>query len=674
MAKESTLNAVLSHYQAWTDDNEIRLTRKGGWNDVTDAYYGKLPSDWPFTSKTVDPRIRTSMIEKNARLINSKLRGRLVPRENGDVLKARIQNVVIDFQWDSANDGGSMLTKLGICDLDTRLYQSKFALSKWKHEWDADDKLIFCGNELTPLDIRDCGMDYSSLHIRGAKWFQHRAWEYVEDLEQQTDTGGKPIFKGLGEIKADMIQKMSPSLRSNAYSSRVKELRGLEDRIGTDSAFPVLEVVTEYRNDRWITFCPSYHKIIRDIKNPYKHGRIPVSQLRYYPLQDDPLGESEVEGVIPLWKAIQATVCGFMDEVVLKIRPPLKVIEGQARIETIQYAPEAQWLMSRPDAVTEMQSSGEAIKYFQASYSALVSAFNTAMGQLSQGTSNVDPLSSKKTATEIKASTAQMNERDQKNQNDLAEFIKDFIMLWVSNNKQFLFQDPKKKEYVMTIVGNDNFEYFKRAGLDGMELPDESATMIAQMIGENPDMSDNDIASMVEAGMLPKHPIVENPEEKNPDNYRIKPKMSVNDMGDGATLYVTPEDLEGTFDYVPDVKSMAMGSDAQLMAARDEAVQLATTNQNVIQLLAQEGYRLKVKDLLVANYEDKGFRDAEKYFEKLPPPGTSPMGGVQPNMQQPGVPGLPQAPFGGGSGQPMAQPGGIGQGQPPSLPIPQGFS
>ena len=59
MAKESTLNAVLSHYQAWTDDNEIRLTRKGGWNDVTDAYYGKLPSDWPFTSKTVDPRIRT---------------------------------------------------------------------------------------------------------------------------------------------------------------------------------------------------------------------------------------------------------------------------------------------------------------------------------------------------------------------------------------------------------------------------------------------------------------------------------------------------------------------------------------------------------------------------------------------------------------------------------------
>ena len=95
---EKIINEVTEHYKAWTDDNDIRRTRKNGWNDITDAYYGKLPDDWPFTSKTVDPRIRTSIIEKNARLINSKLRGRLVPRETGDVLKARIQNVVIDFQ------------------------------------------------------------------------------------------------------------------------------------------------------------------------------------------------------------------------------------------------------------------------------------------------------------------------------------------------------------------------------------------------------------------------------------------------------------------------------------------------------------------------------------------------------------------------------------------------
>jgi hypothetical protein len=204
-----------------------------------------------------------------------------------------------------------------------------------------------------------------------------------------------------------------------------------------------------------------------------------------------------------------------------------------------------------------------------------------------------------------------------------------------------------------------------------MELPPESATMIGDIITQNPDVSDDAINQMTEAGSLPKFPVVENPGEKNPDNLKIKPKMVINDMEDGATLTVTPEDLEGTFDYIPDVKSMAMGSDAQQMQAREEAVQLATTNTNVIQLLAQEGYKLKIKDLLVANYEDKGFRDAEKYFEKLPP--NPAMGGVGPNMQQPGVPGSPQANPNGGPAQPMAGPGPVGQGGMPSISQPQGI-
>src|SRR3990167_10315320 len=124
--KEETLKEVDQHYNMWTQDNDKRLTRKGGWNDITDAYYGKLPDDWPYITKIVDPRIRTSLIEKNGRLVNNKLRGRLVPREGSDILGAKINNAKLDFDWDNANEGGSMLTKISICDMDTRLYQSKF--------------------------------------------------------------------------------------------------------------------------------------------------------------------------------------------------------------------------------------------------------------------------------------------------------------------------------------------------------------------------------------------------------------------------------------------------------------------------------------------------------------------------------------------------------------------
>jgi len=651
---ETPYNELHSHYQAWTDDNNIRLTRKDGWNDITDAYYGKLPNDWPFTSRITVPLIHTAILEKNARLSGGKLRGRLVPRENGDILGARINNAILDFQWDTANDGGSMSTKISICDLDTRLYQSKFALIKWRYEVNDKEEVIFCGNEMTPLDIRDCGIDYSATHIRDAKWFQHRSWEYLEDLENQSDTNGKPLFKNIESIQTKIREKTDvseiPSQRRNEYTSRVKQLRGIEDRLGTDKSFPVIEVVTEYRKDKWISFCPQYSVIIREIDNPYEHGRIPVSQLRYYPLQDDPLGESEVEGVISIWKAVQAVVCGYMDEVILKIRPPLKILSGAVRMETIQYAPEAQWIMDRTDAVVEMQSSGDSIQYFQSSFSALQSSFNTAMGMMSQGVSGVDSFNPQKTATEVRASVAQQNARDQKNQMDLSEFIKDFIMMWQSNNRQFLFNDPKKKKFILNIVGNDNFEYFKRAGLDEMILPEESAQMIGDLVQQNPTMSEEDMQQMIEAGKLPRHPVVENPEEKDPDKLLMYPKMKINEMGDGAELYVLPEDLKGDFDYVADVKSSSIGADQELAAGRQRAMELIANNQNVIQLLAGEGWKPKFKDLLVSNFEDQGLRDAEKFFEKIQNEqngntqnGIAQMGGVPPAIPGQAVQGVPQA-------------------------------
>ena len=674
---DQVLPEVMSHWTDWTNDRDLRMDRKYGWDDITDAYYGQLPDDWPFTSRTTDPRIRTSLIEKNARLVNGKLRGRLVPREAGDVITARINNAKLDFDWDNANEGGSMLVKLSVCDIDTRLYQSKFGLAKWKVDYDEDGKITFEGNEFTPLDIRDCGMDYSASHIKSAKWFQYQSWEFVEDLENQTGPDGKQLFKNLGKIKKAIMDRKTEtglvsSTRDTQYSSRMKTIKGLEDRTGKDMAFPQVLVVHELREDEWIDFCPEHNEIIRRIDNPYAHGKIPVAQLRYYPIQDDPLGESEVESVIPLWRAIQATLCAYMDEVILKMRPPLKILEGSVRLETIVYNPEAQWLMNRVDAVTEMQSNGEAVRYFETTYSALVSAFNSAMGMMSQGTSGIDQFQPDKTATEVREVVKQQNARDEKNQTDLAEFIKDIMMFWLSNNKQFLFSDPTKKEHVMRIVGADNFAYFKQAGMDSMILSPEATQMIGDIIEQNPNTTDAEIQQMIDAGSLPKYPVITNPEEKDVSKYEMKPKMKVNETGDIAEIYAIEDDFNGIYDYIADVKSMAMGAASEMIQGRQVAFQDLTSNPLVLQLLQAEGYRPKVKELLVSRFEDLGMKDAERFFEKLQPqvlpgqvpgqPGTPPqpgaaqVGGVQPAPGQPGLPAAPQAPIGASVPQPLAGP------------------
>lgn len=645
---ENILIEVIDHYKKWNEDNDKRLTRKHGWNDITDAYYGKLPDDFPFINRVTDPKIKTVLIEKNARVINSKLRGRLVPREGGDVIGARINNALLEYQWDNANYGGSMLLKWGMMDIDTRLYGTKFGLCHWRYDVNKDKKVNFEGNEFEPLDIRDCGMDFAASHIRDAKWFQNRAWEYLEDLEEARDSQtGEKIYKNLDKLMNKIRDKhyRKSDKKENEYTSRVKTIKGLTDRVGDDLSFPIVEVVTEYREDKWITFAPQYNEILRIIDNPYRHGKIPIVQNRYYTIQDDNLGESEIEPVLPLFYAIQATVCGYLDEVAIKMRPPLKVIESAVRMDSIEYGPENLWLVDNQDAIQEMQSQSTVIQYFQTTYSVLVSAFNQALGEMSQGTSTVSPFENDKTATEVKATIAQQQVRDQKNQNDLGECIKDMMMMWHSNNQQFLFADKGKHEHILRIVGKAQFEYLAKAGLDSMDLSPEAMTMIADVISQmGGEVNDYELKGMVQAGETPRFPVIENPREKNPELIRVKPKMRVNDIGDSAELSLVPEDVEGNYDYVPDVKSMALGASDLLIQGRQRAIDTIIGNPNVIQLLQQQQVTPNLKEMLISNFEDLGFKDAERFFqESQAQQDHGVLQGAPANQPNAGIPAAPEA-------------------------------
>jgi hypothetical protein len=114
------------------------------------------------------------------------------------------------------------------------------------------------------------------------------------------------------------------------------------------------------------------------------------------------------------------------------------------------------------------------------------------------------------------------------------------------------------------------------------------------------------------------------------------------------------------------VKSMALGADLELQQGRLRAVEMLTSNQMLIGQLQSEGFRSNIKELLTSTLEDLGLKDADRYFERLEQDegqtqgaGSTP-GGPQPDLQEPGLPGAPQAdPAGGGEQQPMAQPLGL---------------
>lgn len=670
MAKKSTKNEsilpiLLDHYQKGTIDNDQRRLRENGWNDTIKAYYGKLDeATWPYLSMVSIPLIRTTILEKNARLFNGKLRGRLVPREGGDMIKAKLNNALLEFQWDNAELGGSMLEKWALMDVQTRLFGASFALVYWRTE-ESDGKRIFDGNEMKVLDNRDVVVDYTANHVKNANWVQVREWKTYRELEEENGSSPEPMYINLSAVKDLLREGGNGDRRDAKYDSVVKDMKGLEDRVGSDTAFPTLEVVTEYRKDRWITFCPRLGIIIRDVPNPYKHKRIPVIQLRYYGVGDDIYGESEVEPVLPVWRAITALLCGTIDEINLRQRPPVKIANNQTvRMDTIEWGPNAQWIVGDSiNNVQEMISASDVMSNFQTIYSALLNAYNTAMGEMSQGVGVGDPFATDKTATEVRASERQKLSRDQQNQIYLEQALKDQMLLWLLNNQQFLFDDPTKKMHILRIVGKSAIKDLQAMELDQEILDpmvlDEVRGMINETDGE---MSDFAMNQMLDMGKSYKHSVIMNPEEQDPANYDIQPKLKIDERGESGELYLLPEDVDGVYDYIPSVQSMALNANEANKAGRGKALEMLMTPE-IQGMLQVEQEKVKIKDLLVQVLEDNGLQDADKFFERVEvnpitagATGQSPeVTGVNPAQ---GMVGLPANPLGGGEAM-LPQPQGV---------------
>ena len=603
--EQNLFKEVKSHYDTAKEDLDQRVQRKNGFNDADRMFASYLDEkSWPYRSTMFDPRPYTVIQEKSARLIGSKPKGRLVPREGGDTLGAYINNELLSYQWDdNSRLGETMLAKWIQLDQNARKYGASFHLNKWRYDVriiNGKKKVFYDGPDMIVCNPRDvlANPSYNSIE----KWFQYREYTTLQDLENVNDAARtEPVYKNLKELKDALSQEAKArnnATRSATYSNENKAMRGLTDFLGTDEAFKTIEIITEYRPDRWITFCPKYGVVIRDISNPYNHGQIPAVMLRYYPLGDDLYGFSEYEPVSKNIRAINALWSQYIDNVTNDLYPPLMINPTNVRMHTLEFGPEAKWLMNNPGVdVVRMQTSTAATNNFQAAYTIMVSSLMNAWGETSQGLSNVDMTTANKTATEVRDSAFTRNVRDNMNQLFLSDALKKQIMMWHSMNQQFMFTGSTTKAKIIRIVGKDALEFFNRTGLSDIQPTEEDSEKIA--LGQMEDISTG-----------PRYPV-------NIDGMEV-PKLQMDENGEGGNLIIEPGDLMGSYDYIPDIETMKAPTDAD-NEQKLTAMIAALTNPAISQGLAQEGVKPKYKDIMVRAFEaTKVIKDAESLFEELP--------------------------------------------------------
>lgn len=667
--ERKTFSEVKRHYDMANEDLTTRIQDF----DKKDILFRSHiePANYPYRSLVFDPRVFTAIFEKTSRLLANKPRGRLVPREGGDSLKAKICSELLSFQWDDAErvDAMPMLAKWAQMDMNARKYGASFGLAKW--HWQREltlekdpagkskgkPRVVFDGPNFVPLNNRDCLPNPSYSTIK--HWFQHREYVTFQDLANTNDAARtQPIYKNLDHLRDKLREESQKGgdRREDNTVSKNKAIKGLTDYLGHDEVFRTIELITEYRPDRWITFSPKHGVILRDIPNPYDHGQIPVVMLKYYAIDDDLYGLSEIEPVERLQKALNAYVNQNLDTLNMSTYTPLKVNStgGAVQMHTLEFGPGKKWMMANPQSdVLPFESNPQGVAEFVPTYRLMVGAMQEALGETSAAISGMEPGAGNKTATEVRDLAVTRNARDNFNQLFLAEALKKQMLFWHTMDKQFMFSDPTQQQKIMRIVGKEAISYFQENGLDGEGLTDESIEMLS-----SEEMTDaQDIIDPREIAQ-PLYPVTVNGE--------TVPKLTMDEDGQGGTLILEPEDLDGLYDYVPDVESMQLPDTEQLVSAGKQLIEIAL-NPATTQLLMQEGFQIKTKEILEDYFERLGVKDADKYFEKVQqgqvdpmtgqpmmggvPNGQGQTGGIPPQLPGAGLPpGGPQAPIDGGNG------------------------
>lgn len=623
---------VSSHYQLSRQDLEQRIYRKNGFDDADKMFASHIDEkSWPYRSLMFDPRPYTVILEKSARLIGSKPKGRLVPREGGDSLGAEINNELLNYQWDdNTRLGVSMIAKWILMDQNVRKYGSSFGLADWHYEKrknkDGKNEIFYDGPDFKVLNNRDVLANPSYEFIN--KWFQFREYLTIKDMESVNDAGrSEPQYKNLDLLKNAVDDSSKANGDTRNIQSKNKAIKGLQDFLGRDEYNKPLEIITERRPDRWISVAIKHGTVVRDIPNPYRDGELHVVHLKYYPLPDDLYGVNELEPVAKQIKALNAHLSAYSDTIALALRPPVHVNPTNVRMHTLSWDPEAKWLMNTPNVDVQLMKIDTSVSSnFQSIYQVLVGSLMNALGEQSQQMSSTNPFQTagNVTATEIRDTSMTRNVRDNMNKVFLSEALKQQIMFWHSMNQQFMFSAKADKLKIIRIVGRDAQEFFTRQGLGDIRPTQQDGIDHADAIanGVPPPQVAPGPAFAVNVG-----------QDENGAPLEV-PKYMPDANGGGGNLIIEPGDLEGNYDYIPDIESMSAPSN------QDVEVKLTTllttlTNPAIIQGLAQEGQRPKYKELLVKAMEATSvIKDADAYFEDISNTAQpAQMGGVPTNGQ-----------------------------------------
>lgn len=612
--KENGLEVeLLSHYTEAKAELETRIMHKERGFDVYDRVFRNYidKAKWPFAARVPDGRASTLITRKTDRLIASKLQGKLHARRSGSELGAKIGTELLLYQW-TCNDNYTdepMLLKWRRMDINARKYGASFGFCGWG----SDDNPTF-----EVLNNRDVLLQPGASSILDSEYVQVRRYPTLKELEKINDSAiTGPLYDKLAMEKLESMVKNSKTQNTN-YNSINRDVLGLDNtKTGR------VEIITEYREDKFITFAPkgglvTDTVILRVRKNPYQHGQIPIVRLVYDQIDDDIYGRPQLENVLPLIKTNWALLSQTLEATTNDLYTPLQVNPKKAQLDTLRFEKGARWLMETPGAdVIPFQQGTTALTKFKEHFGLITSLIMEGVGETGQDVSQIQQQVGDKTATEVKDQALLRTASDNANKLLLSQAIAKMVYFWFSMDQQFI--DGHK---LVRIIGKDALKYLVDEGMTNFTLNDEGLQKVSDFSEENGVEFDEAYETLRQQGMLDEYA---QPMFSETVDGKQAPKLNLDKDGKAGFLIVKNEDIQGEYDFIPDVEAMSMPNDQVKLAGRQ---MLFESILKVAQPMEAQGFRPKWKEIIEKMGDVSNVDDVDQLFEAVPQPQAMPQGGL----------------------------------------------
>lgn len=383
-------------------------------------------------SQVFDPRLSTIVFERSARVMAQSHVGHSYAESKNDVGKNKLMDLMLGYYTKCANEQFPMLMKLRMLDFYSLVYGSFFALVPWR----INKQRGHVGPEMVLIPMRDVHVQPNTI-FGEADWVTIKSMVSMEWLKQQDPK----IWKNIDEVERDLKESGGDYRESDEEESSFVERTFTPDNQKGSKSFPQVELYTEYRRDKWITFVKrdpkkkgSQTRILRVVENPYPGYKLPVVKKDAFPLIDRVIGLGEFERGETLQRSINSLINLYLDGVKYSIFPPLQINPNADNLimSSLQWEAGAKWFVGRPNQdVQTTQLSPLGINTFNSTYGFLVGALQNQSGTTSTNEGDNVQSTLGKTPQAINALQQRENARDEWDRFMMESAIKEVYERWI---------------------------------------------------------------------------------------------------------------------------------------------------------------------------------------------------------------------------------------------------